>query len=118
MPCGTIAMPTMKRRAGGPTLWVSPEDAQRRGVEDGAPIRIYNQRGECPATARLTSRVSPGTVWMRDGWSGINCLTDGDACLPDAATDLFPFSVGQSKFDASVEIEPFFSAAADEAASA
>ena len=45
-----------------------------------------------------------GTVWMRDGWPGLNRLTAGAAVLPDAAVDLFAFSAGQATFDAMVEV--------------
>ena len=43
---------------------------------------------------------------MRDGWDGLNRLTAGEACLPDAAVDVFGFSAGQAAFDASVEVAP------------
>jgi hypothetical protein len=43
---------------------------------------------------------------MRDGWTGLNRLTDGAAVLPDAATEVFPFSAGQADFGAMVEVEP------------
>jgi anaerobic selenocysteine-containing dehydrogenase len=100
------ALPTLKKRRGEPTLWVAQDDATARGIGDGDPIRIYNQRGECRATARITHKISPGAVWMRDGWPGVNNLTDGDACLPDGATSEFPFGVGQSLQDAQVEVAP------------
>ena len=43
---------------------------------------------------------------MRDGWPGLNRLTDGAPVLPDAAVDLFAFSAGQATFDAMVEVAP------------
>lgn len=98
------ALPTLARLDPEPRLWISPEDAAARGVPDGAPIRIYNERGECEARALITSRVPAGTVWMRDGWSGLNRLTSGSACISDEAAELFAFSAGQSSFDASVEV--------------
>jgi hypothetical protein len=42
---------------------------------------------------------------MRDGWEGLNRLTSGESCIPDAAVDLFAFSAGQASFDAMVEVE-------------
>ncbi|HWT84533.1 MAG TPA: molybdopterin dinucleotide binding domain-containing protein, partial [Myxococcales bacterium] len=68
-------------------------------------IRIFNGRGEMRARAFVTDRVPPGTVWMRDGWEGLNTLTSGEPVLPDAAVDLFEFSSGQAEFDAHVEVE-------------
>jgi hypothetical protein len=43
---------------------------------------------------------------MRDGWPGVNCVTSGEACIPDAAVDLFPFAAGQATFEALVEAAP------------
>ena len=39
---------------------------------DGAPIRVFNGQGEFTARAHVTARVPAGTVWMRDGWAGLN----------------------------------------------
>ena len=100
------ALPTLRQRGGRPELWIAPDDAAPRGIEDGAPIRIYNARGSFTAHACVTGRIERGTVWMRDGWVGSNRLTAGSAALPDSASDLFPFSVGQAAFDAAVEVEP------------
>jgi anaerobic selenocysteine-containing dehydrogenase len=87
-----------------PELWIAPADAHTRGLGDGAAIRIYNERGELRARARVTAKIPAGTVWMHDGWQGLNRLTSGKAVLPDEAVDLFPFSAGQSAFDATVEV--------------
>jgi hypothetical protein len=37
-------------------------------------------------------------------WGGVNDLTSGAAVLPDKACDLFPFTAGQSAYDARVEV--------------
>ena len=100
------ALPTLAVADPEPSLWISPEDAAKRGVSDGAAIRIYNQRGEMQARAHVTDDIPKGTVWMRDGWLGLNTLTDGAAVIPDAAVDVFGFSGGQASFDAAVEVAP------------
>jgi len=97
-------LPTLARREAQPTLWISPEDAAARELEDGAAIRIFNDRGDLLARAHVTGKVPAGTVWMRDGWPGFNGLTAGAAALPDDAVDLFAFSAGQATFDARVEV--------------
>ena len=97
-------LPTLAKRETEPVLWISPADAAARQLTDGAAIRIHNQRGEMPGRARVTDRIAPGTVWMRDGWPGLNSLTDGAPVLPDAAVDVFAFSAGQASFDAQVEV--------------
>jgi hypothetical protein len=67
---------------------------------------IYNQRVEMHTCAHVTGDIPPGTVWMRDGWLGLNTLTDGAAVIPDEAVDTFGFSGGQASFDAAVEVAP------------
>jgi anaerobic selenocysteine-containing dehydrogenase len=98
------ALPTLAKADPEPCLWISPQDADARGIEDGVAIRLYNERGEFRALARVTAKIRPGTVWMRDGWEGLNRLTSGGACIPDEAVDLFSFSSGQASFDAKVDV--------------
>ena len=98
------ALPTLAAADPEPVLWIAPDDAASRAVADGDAIRIWNARGEFRARARVTSRIPAGTVWMRDGWEGVNTLTSGAPVLPDAAVDVFAFSGGQASFDAMVEV--------------
>ena len=99
------ALPTLARLDPEPRLWISPADAAARGLDDGAAIRIFNGRGEFRARAHVTDDVPAATVWMRDGWTGLNDLTSGGASIPDDAVDVFEFSAGQAAFDAMVEVE-------------
>jgi anaerobic selenocysteine-containing dehydrogenase len=78
--------------------------AAARATHDGDDIRIRNHRGAFDATARVTDRIGRGTVWMRDGWTGLNTLTSGAPVVPAQALGLFPFTVGQSSFEAQVEV--------------
>ncbi len=99
------ALPTLLAADPEPRLWISPADATQRGLADGDEIRIFNQRGEMRARALVTDRVPPGTVWMHDGWPGLNTLTSGAPVLPDAAVDIFPsFSGGQAEFETRVDV--------------
>ena len=97
-------LPTLARREPEPRVWISPADARARGVDDGAPIRLFNARGAFDARAHVTERIPPGTLWLRDGWPGLNALTDSAPVLPDAAADHFGFSAGQASFQARVEV--------------
>ena len=102
------ALPTLARADPEPALWISPADAGARGIGDGAAIRIHNERGAMRARARVTDKMPAGTVWMRDGWSGLNDLTAGVPVLADGAVDVFHtlgFSGGQATFGARVEVE-------------
>ena len=81
------------------------ESLLRSPIHRIAP-RIHPVDAYPVAPARVTDRVPARTVWMRDGWDGLNRLTSGEACIPDAAVDLFGFSAGQAAFDATVEVAP------------
>ncbi len=98
-------LPRLARHQNEPELWISVQDARERLFEDGAAIRIYNDRGGLVARAKVTEKIPAGTVWMRDGWPGMNDLTAATSVLPDDAVDLFDFSAGQSSFAARVEVE-------------
>jgi anaerobic selenocysteine-containing dehydrogenase len=98
------ALPSLAAADPEPVLWISPADADARRLTDGAKIRLYNARGAMPARARVTTAIDAGTVWMRDGWEGLNTLTAGDSVVPDEAVDVFHFGAGQASFDAMVEV--------------
>jgi anaerobic selenocysteine-containing dehydrogenase len=100
------ALPSLARLETQPSLWLSPADADARGLEDGAPIRIFNDRGAFAACAAGTELIPAGTVWMRDGWEGLNRVTSGDPVLPQEAIEICGFAAGQSRFDALVEVAP------------
>jgi anaerobic selenocysteine-containing dehydrogenase len=99
-------LPTLARLDAEPVLWMAPADGAARSLTDGAQIRLFNERGEMRARAHLTDKIPAGTVWMRDGWAGLNELTAGVAAIPDDAVDVFGFSAGQASFDARVEVAP------------
>jgi len=98
------ALPSLVRRDKRPTLWISVEDAATRGINDGDAISMHNDRSRFDANASVTEKVPSGTVWIHDGWPGLNDLTNGAPAIPDAATQIFPFSVGQAAYDAYVEV--------------
>jgi len=103
------ALPSLAAADPEPALWISPADADARGVTDGGAIRIHNARGDMAARARVTDRIPAGTVWMHDGWPGLNDLTSGAPVIADEAVEAFAalgFSGGQAAFDARVEVEP------------
>jgi anaerobic selenocysteine-containing dehydrogenase len=97
-------LPTLARREKEPQLWLAPADAAARELVDGDAIQVFNQRGSMAARAHVTDRMPPGAVWVRDGWPELNQLTGGNAVLPDHVVELFPFSAGQSSFDARIEV--------------
>ena len=98
------ALPSLAALDPEPTLWLSVTDAAARGIADGDSIHCHNARGQMPARAHVTNKIPAGTVWIRDGWSGLNELTSGEPIVPDHAVDIFPFSAGQASFEARIEV--------------
>ncbi|MER5752023.1 molybdopterin oxidoreductase family protein [Streptomyces sp. NPDC002088] len=50
------------------TLHIHPEDAERLGVRDGAPVRVKGAGGEATAPAEVTDGVRRGVVSLPHGW--------------------------------------------------
>ena len=100
------ALPTLARANTGPELWIHPQDAQTRSIQNGSSIVIANGRGQFEASARVTEDVLPGVVWMRDGWAGVNRVTSGAPIVSLAANDIVPgIPGGQATYDAWVEVQ-------------
>ena len=84
----------LRIQAGEPVIMIHPEDAAKRGVEEKMRVRVFNDRGECQLSARLTENtglgvtVIEGLYWPRfmPDNRGVNqltsqCLTDmGQSC--------------------------------------
>ncbi|WP_241984230.1 nitrate reductase subunit alpha [Cryobacterium sp. Hb1] len=49
---------------GGPTIWMSPQDADKIGVRDNEWIESYNRNGVVVARAIVSHRMPEGTVYM------------------------------------------------------
>ena len=100
------ALPSLARLNKEPEIWISPDDAAARGIENAQPVRVHNSRGEFDALARVTEKIRPGAVWMRDGWTVLNRLTSNRPAVPDNALDLFHFTVGQADYETYVDVAP------------
>ncbi len=110
-------LPTLAHREQEPQLWLASSDAAARKIEDGRAIRVFSLRGSVLARAKVTDRILPGVVWIRDGWPGFNDLTNSAAVLPDLAVDVFAFAAGQASFEARVEVESVLVGRANEVVS-
>jgi len=51
-----------------PFIWVNPEDAENRGINDGEKVKVYNGRGNLILKAIFTEKVPPGIVHIYFGW--------------------------------------------------
>ena len=76
----------LRGREREPLLWIHPEDARVRRIEEGARLRVWNERGEVGLTARVTDEIMAGTVlapgiwWNKHSADGrnVNQLTPQD----------------------------------------
>jgi anaerobic selenocysteine-containing dehydrogenase len=55
-------------RETGPFVEIDPADAAARGIVEGAPVRVWNDRGELTLPAMLSDRLRPGVVAVPFGW--------------------------------------------------
>ena len=67
-----------------------PDDAAARGLKDGDPVRIFNERGEVHCPIAVGGWIRPGTVslpkglWRKHTWNHVT----GNALVPDTLTDI------------------------------
>jgi anaerobic dimethyl sulfoxide reductase subunit A len=78
-------------------VWIHPTDAAARGITNGQRVRVFNTRGATELPARVTARIAPGVVsikegaWFATGADGVdtrgsaNLLTE-DRAAPCGAT--------------------------------
>lgn len=93
---------SLKRRQ---RLFINTKDAEEHGIVDGAPVRIWNSRGECQLTAAVGEQVLPGVVVSQGLWADeqgkkqlVNALT------PDRLSDM---SGGATFFQAVYRLKRF-----------
>jgi anaerobic selenocysteine-containing dehydrogenase len=53
-------------------LEMHPQDAESRGIADGDPVRIFNDRGSLRLTALVNGSVPPGVVAARLDWAKLH----------------------------------------------
>ena len=53
---------------GEPDIYVNPDDAAARGVEDGDLIRVFNSFSSFIVMAHVTASMQPGMTYMYHGW--------------------------------------------------
>lgn len=64
-------------------LWMSPKDAEDRGLRQGERARVYNGRGEALVPVKVTVRMMPGVVSLPQGawWSPDEEGVDRRGCV-------------------------------------
>jgi anaerobic selenocysteine-containing dehydrogenase len=56
------ASPFLRKREGEPCAILHPAEAARRGLAEGARVRLFNDRGEVGLVLRISDEVQPGVV--------------------------------------------------------
>jgi anaerobic selenocysteine-containing dehydrogenase len=52
----------LRNREGKPFCILHPDDAQKRGLADGADVRLFNERGQVGLVLKVSDEVQPGVV--------------------------------------------------------
>ncbi len=84
---------------------INPADAEARGISDRSLVRVFNDRSELRAMARVTDTVMPGVVSMPMGhWSSAEY---GEATVNALNSDRYA-DIGRAPTfsDTAVEVEP------------
>ncbi|WP_458189640.1 nitrate reductase subunit alpha [Haladaptatus sp. NG-WS-4] len=68
----------LRLQRGEPVVWLNPEDAKKRNIEDGDDIIIYNEIDTLNAMAKIYPSSEPGTVRMYFGWERFQFETRGN----------------------------------------
>ncbi|HEY6935762.1 MAG TPA: molybdopterin-dependent oxidoreductase [Terriglobales bacterium] len=98
-------MPALQKMEDPDVLDLSAADAQARGIQDGAQVRVFNDRGEVLLRARVNGAVRPGTVSARLNWAK---LSPGGASINVLTSErLTDMGRGATFYSALVEVEAF-----------
>jgi anaerobic selenocysteine-containing dehydrogenase len=92
---------TIRKLSPEPFVQVHPVDAGARGIADGDPVRVFNDRGEIRVKAQLDWGIKTGCVAVTNGW----WITQGGTvnfCSYGRETDM---GHGAAFHDNTVEIE-------------
>ena len=88
-------------------VWMSVEDAKARGLANGQKVRVFNQRGSTVLPLKVTDRIAPGVVSIKEGaWFSPDAEgTDTTGCA-NALTDDRSAPCGATTYNTNlVEVE-------------
>jgi anaerobic selenocysteine-containing dehydrogenase len=85
-------------------LEINPADASAKSIHEGAPVRLFNDRGEIRLTAKVTDSVQPGVLgarldWAKSSQQGINI----NVLVSERLTDL---GRGATFYSVLVDVQP------------
>lgn len=61
-------LPWIREVSPGPRVEMNPGDAAVRGIADGDPIKVFNDRGFFKVRANVTEGIRPGALNLPQGW--------------------------------------------------
>jgi len=92
-----------RKSAGDPTIEISTEDAQQRGLHDAQWVEVYNDRGRFQARVALTGRVRLG-VAVATGIYWNKLIPGGSNANSTTSSALTDMGGGATFFDNLVEV--------------
>jgi biotin/methionine sulfoxide reductase len=103
---------TLHKRDGREQMRIHPDDASRLGIRDGEPVRMWNARGACLATAMVSDTVRQGVVILPTGaWytpggeDGLELAGNPNVLTLDLPTSRF--GQGCAAHTCLVQVEPY-----------
>jgi nitrate reductase alpha subunit len=58
----------LRLQRGGPTMWMSAEDARERGIRDGEQVRVWNDHGAFQVGAKVSPTLAAGQALVYHAW--------------------------------------------------
>ncbi len=58
----------LRQQRGAPTVWLNPQEADKRGIRDGDQVKVFNDIGDFQAMAKIMPSVQPGTLVTDHAW--------------------------------------------------
>lgn len=99
-----VNVDSLRKSEREPRLDIHPADAAERQIEDGAQVRIFNDRGELHARAVVTDKARPGlVVGMSIWWRKL--ASDGRNANELTSQALTDMGGSASFYDCLVEVE-------------
>jgi anaerobic selenocysteine-containing dehydrogenase len=97
--------PAQQRIAGDPAVILHPKDAADRGINDGAQVRVFNERGSFVVVAKISDEIAPGVACAyMGGWRKMStALATVNSVNPFEFADL---GNAPTFSDTLVEVEP------------
>ncbi len=88
--------------------FIHPLDARARGIQDGEPVKVFNERGATILPCRVTERILPGVIDIPQGawWTPDEDGVDRRGSINVLTSECWtPLAFGTAQHTAMVEVE-------------